>query len=117
MDDFYKKSKKYVKSVRKAIVKDYGEVPGEWEAQLVQLEDMYACYLDCADKLRLSGSPIALINDGKTECSSPYFTTMRSCIMYMDKIIKSFGLSPIARKNLKGAEAKPESNDEFIDEL
>jgi phage terminase small subunit len=37
--------------------------------------------------------------------------------MYMDKIIKSFGLSPIARKNLKGAEAKPESADDYIDEL
>jgi hypothetical protein len=32
MDNFYKKSHKYVNSVRKAIIKDYGEVPGEWEA-------------------------------------------------------------------------------------
>ena len=103
METYYKKAEKYVKAVRKAIRADYNEVPEEWEAQLVQLEDMYATYLQCSEVLRREGSPITMINDGKTICASPYFTTMTTCVKTMDKIIKSFGLSPIARKVLKGS--------------
>ena len=112
MEEYYKIAEKYVSAVRKAIRADYTEVPEEWEAQLVQLEDMYATYLQCRDTLRRAGSPITTINDGKTVCASPYFTTMTTCIKSMDKIIKSFGLSPVARKVLKGSSTTPEDYDD-----
>lgn len=116
MTDFYNSARKYVNSVRKAIRADYDEVPPEWEAQLIQLEDLYATYLQCAYALREEGSPITAINDGKTVCASPYFTTMTNCVKMMDRIVKSFGLNPIARKALKGNTVNI-SDDEEIDEL
>jgi P27 family predicted phage terminase small subunit len=116
MNNFYDKAEVYVKSVRKAIKSDYGSVPGEWEAQLSQLTDMYATYLSCSDHLRNADDVITFINDGKTACASPYFNMMVSTAKMMDSIIKSFGLSPVARKKLTGVNQTAQEED-FMDEL
>jgi P27 family predicted phage terminase small subunit len=116
MKSFYSEAEKYVKSVRRAIKSDYGDVPGEWDAQLQQLTDMYATYLSCSEHLRNLDDPITFINDGKTACASPYFNMMVSTAKMMDSIIKSFGLSPVSRKKLTGINPSAPEED-FMNEL
>lgn len=115
-EQYLKKAKKYISAVKKSIVRDYDEVPAEWEAQLVQLEDMYATYLQCSDNLRAAPSPVILINDGKTSCPDFNFTICQQCIKSMDKILKGFGLNPVSRKKLKGNVINSDEDD-FLDEL
>lgn len=113
---FQEKAKKYVDAVKKSIIRDYDEVPDEWEAQLVQLEDMYATYLQCSDALRKAESPIITINEGKTACADFNFTIAQQCIKSMDRILKGFGLNPISRKKLRGNTQNFDEED-FLDEL
>lgn len=115
MEDCYKKSKKYVNVVKKAIKDDYGCVPAEFDAQLVQLEDLYANYLYAAAKVRADGDAVTAINEGKTICVSAYFSTMLHTSKMMDKIVKSFGLNPAARKALKGSQ--PLDDDDCFSDL
>lgn len=116
LEQYLIKAKSYVDAVRKSIVRDYDEVPAEWEAQLVQLEDMYATYLQCSDALRKAESPIIKINAEKTTCVDFNFTVAQQCVKSMDKILKSFGLSPISRKKLRGNTQTVDEED-FLDEL
>ena len=115
MENCYKKAKKYVKGIRNSIKNDMGFVPDEWEAQLVQLEDMYANYLYASMKLREGGDSVVKINAGKTVCASAYFNVMIQSQKAMDSIIKQFGLNPSAKKKLKGSDV-PESKD-YLDNL
>ncbi len=103
---------KYISAVRKRIVADYGSVPDEWSAQLMQLEDIYTLYLRASDKQR--ESPLTeLTNGGKTLSKSLYFSIMTECVNSMKKIIADFGLSPLAKTKIR----KPVTtdSDEFTD--
>lgn len=117
MDKFRLQAQKYVKSVRKSIIRDYDEVPEEWEAQLQQLEDLYSHYLNAQDYLNGCESLITSINDGKTACTDPHFNIIIQCIKSMDKILKTFGLTPVSRKKLKGSSSTPTDEEDFLDEL
>jgi phage terminase small subunit len=35
----------------------------------------------------------------------------------MDKILKTFGLTPVSRKKLKGSSSTPTDEEDFLDEL
>ena len=110
LEECYKKSKRYVNAVKKAIKDDYGCVPMEFDAQLVQLEDLYANYLFAASQVRAAGDAVTAINEGKTICVSAYFSTMLHTSKMMDKIVKSFGLNPASRKALKGSQPMDEDD-------
>ena len=115
MENFEHQAEQYVKSVRRAIKLDYSEVPSEWEAQLTQLRDLYHMYLKAADRARTE-DPVVQINGGKTSAPNMNFNVMVQCTASMDKIIKSFGLSPMSRKKLKGSQPIDDEED-FMDGL
>ena len=93
--EIFKKAENYVKNVRKAIIRDYDQVPPEWDAQLQQLEDLYVMYLKSSEVARRD-EPVTYTNGGKTATPNPYFGVMVTAMSSMDKIIKSFGLSPVS---------------------
>lgn len=115
MENYEQQAEQYVKSVRRAIKLDYSEVPAEWEAQLTQLRDLYHMYLKAADRAK-DEDPVITINGGKTSSPNMNFNVMVQCTASMDKIIKSFGLSPMSRKKLKGSQPV-DDEDDFMDEL
>ena len=107
------KAKKYMKSVRAAIVSQYGKVPGQYELQLTQLQDLYFCYLVAQDELYASEdlSVTVLMNGGKTQAMNFKISAMVQLSASIDKIIKNFGLSPLSEKRIKGtveAETEPD---------
>jgi len=115
-DNYFKKAEEYVKNVRKAIIRDYEQVPPEWCAQLQQLEDLYVMYLKAAEVARRD-DPVTYTNNGKTATPNPYFGVMVTAMGSMDKIIKSFGLSPVSQKKLKGNSTLANSDEDECDEL
>lgn len=108
---FLLQSQNYAKSVRKAIERDYGEVPPEWEAQLQQLQDFYTIYLKCADFMKTEDI-IVYINNKKTPATNIHYSTMCTCMDKIEKIVKQFGLTPVSRKKLKGSQAAPSEDDD-----
>ena len=89
----------YIESVRLAIERDYQQVPAEWEMQLTQLKDMYLMYLRASDAMKKENMVITT-NGGKTTAMNPNFKIMSESIERCDKIVKSFGLSPLAKSKI-----------------
>ena len=98
------KVKKYINAVRESLKAIYGgKVPLQFSAQLQQLSDFYAAYLEAADQFHTSDSKIVTyINGGKTACTNATLAAMLSISNHMDKLIKNFGLSPLALKRILG---------------
>jgi phage terminase small subunit len=105
----------YIKSVRSAVEQEYGSIPGEYEAQLRQLEDMYRAYLKCAEEFR-NENPVIMINNGKTAAPNIKFKVMVESINSMDRLIKSFGLSPLAKTRIKRDVVSVEEDD-YLDSI
>ena len=112
---FDERVKSYLDSVRERIIKDYSISPGEWSAQLKQLEDLYSAYLRCADDIP-EEEIIVFINDGKTASPNPKLRLMMELSKSMDQIIKGFGLSPLAKSRIKATLTVAEQED-FLDSL
>ena len=111
------KVRKYINSVRASIKAVYsGKVPGQFEAQLQQLADFYAAYLKASDAFQ-NQEIVTLINDGKTSCTNANLTAMLSISNHMDKIVKNFGLSPLALKRIMGSIVQEEEDGDFMNEL
>jgi phage terminase small subunit len=115
IEKFKNRADKYIATIEKSIKRDYGEVPPEWEAQLQQLHDLYLMYLKAADMAK-EEDPTIKINSGRTLSPNLNFGIMVQCTNSMDKILKQFGLNPVAQKKLKG-EKKPAEAEDFMDEL
>ena len=105
----------YIESVRAAITKDYGFVPPEWEMQLTQLFDMYKLYLH-ASKSMETEEPIVMINAGKTSALNQNIKLMHDSIATCDKIVKSFGLSPLAKSKI-GKNVAESADDDYFNTL
>lgn len=57
------------------------------------------------------------INGGKTSATNPYLQAMLTISNHMDKLIKNFGLSPLALKRILGTMTQDEESDDFMDNL
>lgn len=105
-----RKVKNYIRVVRQAIETEFGNLPEYYSVQIDQLEQSYRIYLRACEELN-SQQLVVLINDGKTQTANLNFQIMKSCIADMDKIIKSFGLNPLAMKRIRGKAETPEEDD------
>lgn len=114
-EKFQKRADKYIATIKKSIKRDYGEVPSEWEAQLQQLHDLYMMYLKAADMAK-EEDPTIKINGGRTLSPNLNFGIMVQCTNSMDKILKQFGLNPVAQKRLKG-DKKPDDAEDYMNGL
>ena len=109
--------KQYINAVRTSIKEVYGgKVPLQFSAQLQQLADFYRAYLIASDEFSRNSVIISYINDGKTACTNANLTAMLNISNHMDKLIKNFGLSPLALKRLHGT-LQAEDEKDFLDEL
>jgi len=109
--------KSYIKSVTASLKEVYGgKVPTQFYAQLKQLADFYRAYLIASDEFSANPQIVTLINDGKTAATNSNLTAMLSISNHMDKLIKNFGLSPLALKRLTGT-LQTEDESDFLDEL
>ena len=112
-------AKKYMESVRTSIVAQFGKLPGQYEAQLRQLQDLYFCYLCASDEMIADEdfSVVTTINGGKTLSTNFYISSMIQLTNSIDKIIKNFGLNPLAEKRIKGVASAPETEEDFMNSL
>ena len=112
------KVKKYITAVQDSLRAFYGgKVPLQFQAQLQQLADFYAAYLQAAEQFKAEDSRIVTyINGGKTACTNATLAAMLSISNHMDKLIKNFGLSPLALKRILGTIGQ-DDEDDFLDTI
>jgi hypothetical protein len=115
----FNNAKKYMESVRTSIIAQFGKIPGQYEAQLQQLQDLYFCYLCARDEMIEDEdfSVVTTINGGKTLSTNFYISSMIQLTNSIDKIIKNFGLNPLAEKRIKGVASAPETEEDFMNTL
>ena len=111
---------KFINGIKAAIKRDYGIIPPEWSAQIVQLEDLFKVYN--VARHALYGDPeqqvIMKNNRGATMQTNPYFSVMQICVEKMDKLVKQFGLSPYSSGRINQKTASTSSDtDEYLDNL
>ena len=83
--------------------------------QLTQLFDMYKLYLH-ASKSMETEEPIVMINAGKTSALNQNIKLMNDSIATCDKIVKSFGLSPLAKSKI-GKNVAESADDDYFNTL
>lgn len=106
-----KQVKKYMQSVEQSIKRDYGEVPDEFELSLMMLADNYNIYLQARTAINTDGV-IITVND--TLIKHPMLKVLQDTQISMNKIINSFGLTPLSKSKLKAPQ--PETDD-FTDKF
>lgn len=117
VEKYKRKADKYVLSIRKFIKAEYGSVPEVWEAQLTQLRDLYLNYLKAADAQEEDVTVIKL-NNGKTLAANFNLNVMVQITSAMDRILKQFGLNPLALKKLKvSSPVEGDEEEDFMDSI
>ena len=115
-----KECRAYINAVKKSIEQKYGgKVPAEFVAQLRQLDDMYLCYLQCSHEFRQSNDIIVKKSNGKAEFTqvNQLFALMLQIADKMDKLVKNFGISPLAASKIKGLPTGSDGGENFLESL
>lgn len=110
----------YITAVKKSIKEKYlGQIPAEFMAQLRQLEDFYRTYLRCSLEFR-EEEVICCRNQGQAKeyfQVNQLFTLMMQISNNMDKLVKNFGISPLAASKIKGLPTPENNQENFLETL
>lgn len=80
---------------------------------------MYLCYLQCSHEFRQSHDIIVKKSNGKAEFTqvNQLFALMLQIADKMDKLVKNFGISPLAASKIKGLPTGSDSGENFLETL
>lgn len=115
LDRLNKETQEYISAVKESIINQYGKILPEFLCQLQQLQDFYFEYRKASEEQKRQKVIVSF--DNGVMAVNQNLSAMLKISGIIDKLVKNFGLSPLAKSKIKKSKDDTEDTDDFFNEI